>query len=147
MKVVSRRRCAQRDARPGRRSAVAGMLVARLDPVFTAAKVKRPRKVYVPKKMPGAARRAIEQGLFLLQHKGPHANSSTSNLGYETDIRAQRARVQPSHECGPSLWRSAGVGSEAFSGCVVHAVVAVAAGQRAARDRARASCRRTGSWW
>jgi hypothetical protein len=74
-----------RPLKPGdlARSAVAGMLVARLYPVFTVAKVRAPRKVYEPKKMPGAARRAIEQGVFLLEHKGPHANSPISKLGYE----------------------------------------------------------------
>jgi hypothetical protein len=40
-------------------------------------------KVFVPKRPPDGARRAIGQGLVLLQHKGLHANSPISRLGYE----------------------------------------------------------------
>jgi hypothetical protein len=63
------------------RSTIAGMLVARLYPIFILPKVKPPKKVYVPKRPPDGARRAIEQGLFLLDHKGPHANSPISQVG------------------------------------------------------------------
>jgi hypothetical protein len=64
------------------RSTIAGMLVERLHPVFCPPKIKPPKKVYEPKKPPNGARIAIEQGLFLLQHKGPHANSPISRIGY-----------------------------------------------------------------
>jgi hypothetical protein len=65
------------------RSTIAGMLVQRLHPIFCPPKVKPPKKVYEPKKPPNGARIAIEQGLFLLQHKGPHANSPISQIAYE----------------------------------------------------------------
>jgi hypothetical protein len=74
-----------RPLKPGEpaRSVVAGMLVARLYAVFTAANVKPPKKVFVPKRPPDGARKAIELGLFLLEHKGPHAKCPISRLGHE----------------------------------------------------------------
>ena len=56
------------------RSMIAGMLVARLHPVFCPPKAKR-AKAEKPPKPPTGARKAIEQGLELLKYKGPHANS------------------------------------------------------------------------
>jgi hypothetical protein len=75
------------------RSTIAGMLVQRLHPVFCPPKVKPPKKVYEPKKPPNGARIAIEQGMFLLQHKGPHANSPISHIAYE------RFKLSPGECC------------------------------------------------
>jgi hypothetical protein len=78
------------------RSAIAGMLVARLHPVFCPPKVRPPKKVYEPKLPPNRARIAVEQGLILLQHKGQHANSRISRL-------AQEKFGLSAHECGQVL--------------------------------------------
>jgi hypothetical protein len=72
------------------RAAIGGMLVQRLQPIFSPPKVKPPRKVPPPPK-PGTALKAIEQGLALLVVKGQHANSPISRqahkLGlYGTDV-------------------------------------------------------------
>jgi hypothetical protein len=58
------------------------VLVARLYPVFTAAKIKPPKRVRVSKKSPdgshrapNGALRAIEAGREMLRHKGQHHTS------------------------------------------------------------------------
>jgi hypothetical protein len=71
------------------RSALAGIIVEKLWPIFTVLKVKPPKKVKVST---DAAKRALEKGLALLAQKGPHANSQIPReLCEQLGIEPQKA--------------------------------------------------------
>ncbi len=69
------------------RSAIAGMLLAWLAPVFDPPKPKIDRrKVKHAERRPGSAIKAIEIGLVLRQHKGPHQNSGIAHVAHKHGI-------------------------------------------------------------
>ncbi|PSO31736.1 hypothetical protein C7G41_17175 [Bradyrhizobium sp. MOS002] len=70
------------------RSAIAGMLVQRLKPIFEPPKPKPERQKSSepePRREDGAVK-AIEQGLILLQHKGGHKNSRIGHVARQLGL-------------------------------------------------------------